>query len=141
MEYDDDFPGGRGRVADLRAAAQKAAAKLEAELGRPLEPAFPHGRQVARSFWGRAWCRHIESFQDYESRLPRGRSYLRNGAVLNHSHGAETDDWRTDPAHPFHLTTANLGGLLVFRCARCHTTIRQKHFRDHRALEHTVYEG
>lgn len=55
--------------------------------------------------------------------------------------GAETDDWRTDSAHPFHLTTANLGGLLVFRCARCHTTIRQKHFRDHRALEHTVYEG
>ena len=83
MEYDDDFPGGRGRVADLRAAAQKAAAKLEAELGRPLEPAFPHGRQVARSFWGRVWCRHIESFQDYESRLPRGRSYLRNGAVLD----------------------------------------------------------
>ena len=55
--------------------------------------------------------------------------------------GAETSDWRTDPEHPFHLTTANLGGLLVFRCVRCRTTIRQKHFRDHRALEHTVYEG
>lgn len=55
--------------------------------------------------------------------------------------GASTSDWRSDPAHPFHLTTANLGGLLVFRCAHCRTTIRQKHFRDHRALEHTVYEG
>ena len=55
--------------------------------------------------------------------------------------GAETSDWRTDPAHPFHLTTANLGGLLVFRCTCCHTTIRQKHFRDHRALEYTAYEG
>ena len=55
--------------------------------------------------------------------------------------GAETSDWRTDPAHPFHLTTANLGGLLVFRCTCCHTTIRQKHFRDHRALKYTAYGG
>ena len=30
--------------------------------------------------------------------------------------GAHTADWRNDPAHPFHLTTANLGGLLLFRC-------------------------
>ena len=43
--------------------------------------------------------------------------------------GAHTADWRNDPAHPFHLTTANLGGLLVFRCKSCQSTVRQKHFR------------
>ena len=50
-----------------------------------------------------------------------------------------TADWRNDPAHPFHLTTANLGGLLVFRCKSCQSTVRQKHFRDHMAVECTPY--
>ena len=53
--------------------------------------------------------------------------------------GAHTADWRNAPAHPFHLTTANLGGLLVFRCKRCQSTVRQKHFRDHMAVECTPY--
>ena len=53
--------------------------------------------------------------------------------------GAHTADWRNDPAHPFHLTTANLGGLLVFRCKSCQSTVRQKHFRDHMAVECTPY--
>ncbi len=41
------------------------------------------GRKMTRSFWGDRWCRHLESFSDYENRLPRGRSYLRHGAVLD----------------------------------------------------------
>jgi hypothetical protein len=52
--------------------------------------------------------------------------------------GAATEDWRADPAKPFVLTNANIGGLLVFHCRACGTTIRQKHFRDHRALEHST---
>lgn len=51
--------------------------------------------------------------------------------------GSSTENWREDPEHPFLLVNANLGGLLVFRCKRCNTTIRQKHFKDHVALEHT----
>lgn len=51
--------------------------------------------------------------------------------------GAHADDWRTAPWHPFHLANANLGGLLVFHCTSCGATIRQKHFRDHVALEST----
>jgi uncharacterized Zn finger protein/DNA-binding transcriptional regulator YiaG len=38
---------------------------------------------MARTFWGQAWCDHIESFHDYENRLPRGRTYLRNGSVCH----------------------------------------------------------
>ncbi|MBO4300935.1 MAG: hypothetical protein J5861_04955 [Desulfovibrio sp.] len=52
--------------------------------------------------------------------------------------GVETSDWRNDPNSPFVLTNANIGGLLVFHCRRCGTTIRQKHFRDHVALEHST---
>lgn len=50
--------------------------------------------------------------------------------------GQSAEDWRAAPGHPFVLVNANLGGLLVFRCKKCQTTIRQKHFRDHVALEH-----
>ncbi|MBD5538641.1 MAG: hypothetical protein HDQ94_01375 [Desulfovibrio sp.] len=51
--------------------------------------------------------------------------------------GAHVADWRTAPGHPFQLANANLGGLLVFHCKGCGATIRQKHFRDHVALEST----
>ncbi|MBQ3060019.1 MAG: hypothetical protein IJD16_06870 [Desulfovibrio sp.] len=51
--------------------------------------------------------------------------------------GKQCDDWREAADHPFHLTNANVGGLLVFRCKSCGCTIRYKHFRDHVAHEHT----
>ena len=53
--------------------------------GEVLEPLVaPRGTaHLVRNFWGKAWCRHLESYQDYESRLPRGRSYLRQGNVYN----------------------------------------------------------
>ena len=65
-------------VKELRARAAGIARRLEAE-GETLSPVG----SIARSFWGKAWCRNIESYQDYESRLPRGRSYLRNGTVID----------------------------------------------------------
>ena len=69
-------------VKELRARAAGIARRLEAE-GETLSPVGANGRSIARSFWGKAWCRNIESYQDYESRLPRGRSYLRNGTVID----------------------------------------------------------
>lgn len=51
--------------------------------------------------------------------------------------GNATDDWRTDPLHPFVLANANIAGLLVFHCTKCGATIRQKHFKDHVAFEFT----
>ncbi len=46
-------------------------------------PAPAGQKKLCTTFWGQAWCRNLESYQDYESRLPRGRSYLRQGNVYN----------------------------------------------------------
>jgi uncharacterized Zn finger protein len=40
-------------------------------------------RKISATFWGQAWCRNLEHFSDYETRLPRGRSYLRHGSVVH----------------------------------------------------------
>lgn len=42
-------------------------------------------------------------------------------------------DWQKD--NTFILHTANIGGLLVFKCSVCGSTIRQKHFKDKRVTE------
>lgn len=57
--------------------------KTRGKNGRALSPVTIEGRAIARSFWGKAWCANLESYRDYEYRLPRGRSYVRNGAVLD----------------------------------------------------------
>ena len=80
--------GGWGRwpryvaVAEKRRKAERSAAKMM-KGGRKLYPVSPQGRTIAMTFWGKAWCEHLESFSDYENRLPRGRSYVRNGSVIH----------------------------------------------------------
>ncbi len=51
--------------------------------GLVVEPVVIAGRAIARTFWGKAWCDHLEGYSDYANRLPRGRTYVRNGAVLH----------------------------------------------------------
>jgi uncharacterized Zn finger protein len=69
-------------VAQRRAQAERQAKKL-AKGGRKLHPLDLQGRAIAYSFWGKGWCKHLENFSDYENRLPRGRSYVRNGSVCH----------------------------------------------------------
>lgn len=69
-------------VAERRAKAQRALEKQK-KKGETLDPCIPQGRTIARTFWGQAWCRHLESHSDFKNRLPRGRSYLRNGSVCD----------------------------------------------------------
>jgi uncharacterized Zn finger protein len=38
---------------------------------------------IARTFWGKAWCDNLERYSDYANRLPRGRTYVRNGSVID----------------------------------------------------------
>lgn len=69
-------------VAQRRAQAILKMEKLR-KKGLNIQPVRIEGRQIARTFWGRAWCEHLESFSDYENRLPRGRTYVRNGSVCH----------------------------------------------------------
>ncbi len=69
-------------VAERRNRAKKAAAKMT-KKGQKVSPVTIQGRMIASTFWGKAWCDHLESFSDYENRLPRGRTYVRNGSVIH----------------------------------------------------------
>jgi uncharacterized Zn finger protein len=69
-------------VAKRRAKALKQMQKLR-KKGRKIEPIEIEGNTIARSFWGKAWCNHLESFSDFSNRLPRGRTYARNGSVCH----------------------------------------------------------
>src|SRR3954463_13903433 len=69
-------------VAERRRMAERAMAKLRRK-GHPVAPVTIEGRTIARTFWGQAWCENLESYHDYENRLPRGRTYVRNGSVVD----------------------------------------------------------
>ena len=69
-------------VAERRRRAEREMAKLR-KKGHPVSPVRIEGRTIARTFWGKAWCDNLESYRDYENRLPRGRTYVRNGSVVD----------------------------------------------------------
>lgn len=69
-------------VAQRRADAARKMAKL-AKKGHTISPVKIDGRQIASTFWGKAWCDNLESYSDFENRLPRGRTYVRNGSVVD----------------------------------------------------------
>ena len=69
-------------VAQRRAKALRQMNKLR-KKGHNIQPVEIEGRAIARSFWGKAWCEHLESFSDYSNRLPRGRTYARNGSICH----------------------------------------------------------
>jgi uncharacterized Zn finger protein len=51
--------------------------------GQSVSPVTIEGRAIAKSFWGKSWCNNLERYSDYENRLPRGRTYVRNGSVFD----------------------------------------------------------
>ena len=69
-------------VAERRKKAAREIARLK-KAGEPVAPVVVEGRTIAASFWGKAWCDNLESYQDYANRVERGRSYVRNGAVID----------------------------------------------------------
>jgi uncharacterized Zn finger protein len=69
-------------VAARRQQALRKTAALR-KKGVDIQPIQIDGRKIAKTFWGAAWCKHLESFSDYDNRLPRGRTYVRNGSVCH----------------------------------------------------------
>lgn len=70
-------------VAKRRAQAAGFAQRLAKKEGRRLQPVKIAGRAIARTFWGKAWCDNLESYSDFANRLPRGRTYVRNGSIVD----------------------------------------------------------
>ena len=69
-------------VAERRRRAERALMKL-AKKGQIVSPVEITGKTIASTFWGKAWCNNLERYRDLENRLPRGRTYVRNGSVLD----------------------------------------------------------
>jgi uncharacterized Zn finger protein len=69
-------------VEQRRRKAERTLASL-GKKGQPISPVRIEGRTIAKSFWGKSWCANLERYSDFTSRLPRGRSYVRNGSVLD----------------------------------------------------------
>ncbi len=69
-------------VAERRRQAQQKLKKLK-KKGQSIAPVTIEGRTIAKSFWGKSWCDNLERYSDYANRLPRGRTYVRNGSVVD----------------------------------------------------------
>lgn len=69
-------------VRTRQANARREMDKLRKQ-GKAIQPIEIAGRRITRTFWGGAWCDHLEKFSDYANRLPRGRTYVRNGSVCH----------------------------------------------------------
>ena len=69
-------------AAQRRKKAEKATAKAR-KAGAELSPVAASRGAIAKTFWGKGWCDNLECYSDYANRLPRGRTYVRNGSVID----------------------------------------------------------
>lgn len=80
--YDKGYWRAYVPVATRRRRAAQKVAKMK-KAGRTVSPIEIAGRKIATTFWGDAWCKNLEAYSDYANRLPRGRTYVRNGSVID----------------------------------------------------------
>jgi uncharacterized Zn finger protein len=69
-------------VAERRRKASREVEKRR-KKGQAISPVEIEGRKITTTFWGNAWCENLERYSDYANRLPRGRTYVRNGSVVD----------------------------------------------------------
>ncbi len=69
-------------AAERRKQAELAAARIK-KTGATLSPVAASRGAIAKTFWGKAWCDNLEHYSDYAHRLSRGRTYVRNGSVID----------------------------------------------------------
>jgi uncharacterized Zn finger protein len=80
-----DYYYGFRPYVSVRARRKQAEREMERlrRKGHAVSPVVVAGRAIARTFWGQSWCRNLERYSDYSNRLPRGRTYVRNGSVVD----------------------------------------------------------
>src|ERR1700756_4710207 len=69
-------------MAERKHQAQRKIQQLR-KKGHAVSPVKIQGRKIATTFWGKAWCENLERYSDFGNRLPRGRTYVRNGSVID----------------------------------------------------------
>ena len=92
-------------VAERRRKALLAMEKLR-KKGHPVAPVVIAGRVIADTFWGKAWCDNLEGYHDYENRLPRGRTYVRNGSVVDLQIGPREIKAMVSGSSIYHVTVS-----------------------------------
>jgi uncharacterized Zn finger protein len=102
-------------AAERRKQAEQEVSKLH-KKGRSLAPVTIIGRKIADTFWGKAWCDNIEAYHDYATRLPRGRTYVRNGSVI---------DLQTTPS----AVTALVSGSSIYTVSIKIHAVKPAHWR------------
>ena len=53
--------------------------------------------------------------------------------------GNSTEEWAADDPRKFRLTSANLAGLVSFKCMNCRAKVVKKHFKDKISTECTPF--
>ena len=81
MAFYDGFSPYVPKATRMRQAAKEI--EKRRKKGHAVAPVMIEGRKIVKTFWGQAWCENLESYSDYENRLPRGRTYVRNGSVVD----------------------------------------------------------
>jgi uncharacterized Zn finger protein len=83
MFYDYDY--GWQPYVTVAERQQQAVREMERlrKKGRPISPIVIERRTIVKTFWGKAWCENLERYSDFSNRLPRGRTYVRNGSVID----------------------------------------------------------
>jgi uncharacterized Zn finger protein len=87
--YYGGFPPYISKAEKIR-RAEKAIAKLRKKKGVIIEPVIVRDGKIAHTWWGKSWNQNLERYADYSNRVPRGRSYVRNGSVLDLKIGPNT---------------------------------------------------
>ena len=82
--YYDDYDFGKFNpisISELKKNIEKSLAN-DKEY-EPICVESSSRKKICTSWWGEAWCKNLERYADYDSRIGRGRSYVRNGAVID----------------------------------------------------------
>jgi len=69
-------------VAERKASAEKKLKKMQ-KKDPSIQPVVIQGKNLAKTWWGKAWNDNLTKYADFANRVGRGRSYLRHGAVLD----------------------------------------------------------
>ncbi len=69
-------------VAEKRAKAEQKLKKLKKQ-NPDIHPIVITGQTLAKTWWGKEWNKNLERYADYSNRIGRGKSYVRNNAVLD----------------------------------------------------------